>query len=122
MTRKKGKQSNSPNAWGALESVVNNSIRAGQLPLMGLIIILGISLVRMPPEDITKFYTDTFNTLTSWYILGWSLFIFTTVGWFITARKSRRVYAKEINRISQEKKELQQRLNSQRLPSSNTNK
>lgn len=115
MSRKQNYNKNHPNFWGMVQNVLIESIYKGQLPLAGLTVIFLLIFFKYPSEDLPElFEISKFNSILGWLI---ALFIsFTAV--YITKRQ-RRIHSKEIKRISEEKKKLQQSLSTKKLQSSN---
>ena len=111
---------NRPNLWGMIQNVLIASLNKGQflLGIIGLGFI--IMIVKLSPADTKIFLDSLLEAAGSWKYAGWMLGIFSTAGWFFGTKRLRTLHTKEINRISEEKKNLQQsKLNNKRLSSSN---
>lgn len=107
------------NFWGFLEKVLIASLNKGQLIGMTIALIFIIIIIKIPNEQILPFVYKLLNVSEINSILGWIVAGFITFGAFLTVRWQRRIHTKEIQRISSEKKILQEKLTQQRLPSSN---
>jgi hypothetical protein len=82
-------------------------------------LIFIILIIKIPNDQIIPFIEKLLDISKINSILGWILSGFVTFGSFLTVRWQRRIHTKEIQRISNEKKILQEKLINQRLPSSN---
>ena len=124
MTQIKGRQTNSrPNQvpkinnnprysnWaGAFRDILVASLNKGQFPIAVVLVIFVVIFWRLPPTDLKSILVDFLNRFENNYILGWALFIVTLFGWYFHNRYVRKVHSNEINRILQEKKDLQELL------------
>lgn len=92
----------------AIRDVLIASMNKGQFPLalVGLIII--ISIIKMPPDDVSKLVFSITDMLINGYILGYLLFLVTVISWFIHAKLQRRIFSSEIERMAEEKSTIQQ--------------
>jgi hypothetical protein len=111
-----------PNIWGFLTTVLMGGLNKGQLFGMAIVVIFIIFAIRIPSEDIIILLRNIVNTSKINSILGWILSIFTTFGGFFIIRWQRRIHTKEVQRISNEKKLLQEKLAKKELSSSNDKK
>lgn len=104
--------------WDAIRDIMIASINKGQFPMamVGLIVI--IALIRMPSEAVATLMTQFIEELVSLRIAGWSISVIITFSWYRHAKKLRRVYTKEVDRIAEEKNELQQKLTTRKNQSS----
>ena len=107
------------NFWGFLERVLVAALNKGQLIGMTIALIFIILIIKIPNDQITTFIEKLFNITKINSILGWILCVIITFVSFLTVRWQRRIHTKEIQRISSEKKILQEKLTNQSLPSSN---
>ena len=108
-----------PNFWGFLQNTLIASMNKGQLPIMGVIIVFIIIIIKYPSDELpgllkSIFYISKINSILGWIFFGGSIF----TSYFIV-KWQRRIHTKEIQRISNEKRQLQQKLSTERLPSSN---
>jgi hypothetical protein len=97
-------------------------LNKGQLFGMAIVVIFIIFAIRIPSEDIIILLRNIANISKINSILGWILATFTTFGGFFIIRWQRRIHTKEVQRISNEKKLLQEKLTNKQLPSSNDKK
>ena len=107
------------NFWGFLERVLVAALNKGQLIGMTIALIFIIVIIKIPNDQILPFIEKLLDITKINSILGWVLSGFITFGSFLTVRWQRRIHTKEIQRISKEKKILQEKLINQSLPSSN---
>jgi len=94
------------------------AINKGQLPVLGIILVILLMLYRMPPQDITAVAQKALDHLISLELLGYLLSLLTIVGWFLHARYLRREQTKEYDRIGREKSEAQNKAAGKNFPSS----
>ena len=85
-------------------------MNTGQLPLYGFIVVVIIFLIRMPPEDVSKLVFQLLLYTKKGYTIGYILFIITLVGSIIYGKHLRRSFTLEIERVTNERNELQRRL------------
>lgn len=111
-----------PNIWGFLTTVLMGGLNKGQLFGMAIVVIFIIFAIRIPSGDIIILVRDIFDISKINSTLGWILSVFITFGGFIILRWQRRIHTKEIKRISNEKKLLQEKLTRKKLSSSNNKK
>jgi hypothetical protein len=111
-----------PNIWGFLTTVLMGGLNKGQLFGMAIVVIFIIFAIRIPGEDIIVLVRNIFDISNINSTLGWILSVFTTFGGFFIVRWQRRIHTKEIQRISNEKKLLQEKLTTKELSSSNNKK
>ena len=119
MPVKKGnKDYNRPNFWGMIQNVLIASLNKGQF-LMGFLgLIMIILVLKLTPEDTKKLLSKLLEIFQDWHYLGWTLGVFSTVGWYYGTKRIRVINAREINRIADEKKQLQQKATNKKLRSS----
>ncbi|ALU75243.1 MULTISPECIES: hypothetical protein [Tenacibaculum] len=118
--KSKGKNEyNKPNFWGMMQNVLIASMNKGQflLGVVGLAFL--IMILKLTPEDTKMLLDDILSKLGNIYYIGWTLGIFSTFGWYFGTKRLRRIHSKEVRRISEEKKGLQQKVTSKKLRSSN---
>jgi formate hydrogenlyase subunit 3/multisubunit Na+/H+ antiporter MnhD subunit len=118
---KSRKKNNSyrPNFWGMLQNVLIVSINKGQLPAAAISLILIIGMIKYPSDKIPELFDNLLHISRFNSIMGWIVAAITTFGGFFTARWLRRTHTKEIKRLSDEKKVLQEKLAKRKLPTSN---
>ena len=108
-----------PNLWGMLQNVLISSINKGQLPFAGIILFVLILIIRYPQDKIPELVEKLFDISTFNSILGWCIAIISTFSGFYINKRQRREHTKEIQRLSNQKKSLQEKINGGKLPSSN---
>ena len=86
---------------------------------MGIALFFLILAIRIPSEEIVPLTEKLLNISKINGILGWGLSVFVTLGGFLVTKWQRRIHTREIQRISREKKLLQEKLSNKKLPSSN---
>ncbi|MDB5278830.1 MAG: hypothetical protein JWR61_3785 [Ferruginibacter sp.] len=99
-----------PNVWGMIRDIMVHAINKGQLPVTGLILLLGLVVFKMPAEDVSKLMYATIRQFKTLYYLGWTLDGVIIVTWVIVQRKLTRGYRRELDRINNENQELQKKL------------
>lgn len=123
MARKKnaktGNFSSNTNFWGMLRDIFVASLNKGQFPIAIVGAVMIILLVKMPLEASTKLVFELLKLFKSLHLLGWGLFLLTTIGWYFNSKKLRRIHSLEMSRVSVEKKELQETLIGRSLQTSN---
>lgn len=67
-------------------------------------------VARMPEADVGFLMTRLMDGLENLWLAGYLLFAVTLGGWHVHARHQRRVMAKEIERLSEERTRLQESL------------
>ena len=95
---------------GAVRDVLVASLNKGQFPVACALGILGIIFWRLPKEELSKFLSNLLDRFENNYILGWFLFVLSLFGWYFHNRYVVRTHRNEMDRISNEKNELQNRL------------
>jgi len=111
-------QNNRPNLWGMIQNISIASLNKGQFPIAMVTILLLILIIKLPPEDASKLLFDILELLKSMHILGWILSLISLVAWYLNTKHIRKIHVIEVNRIAEEKKELQQQLLGKKLSSS----
>ena len=102
-----------------IQNVLIASINKGQLPFAGIILFVLILLIKYPQDKIPTLVENLFNISTFNSIFGWCIGIFTTFSGYYINKRQRREHTKEIQRLSNQKKSLQEKINGGKLPSSN---
>lgn len=68
-----------PNIWGMIQNVLINATNRGQITLGFIGMIILISIIKMPPADITKLWMKTISIFESLYMYGWIIAAFVTI-------------------------------------------
>jgi len=93
-----------------LSSVLLALVNRGQFPyFLGFIIIMTM-VVKMKPEDVAAVFNEGLHIFKEWHVLGWILNAVIITAWVIFARKSSKASVNEINRLTQEKEMLLQKI------------
>lgn len=120
MATKKSNDYNRPNFWGMIQNILIASLNKGQF-LIGFVgLIFLIMVLKLTQEDTKNLLDSIILTFKDWHYLGWIFGVFSTGGWYLGTKRLRHINAKEMNRISFEKKQLQQKVTNKKLRSSNT--
>ncbi len=108
-----------PNMWGMIRDIGVASLNKGQFPfaLVGTFVI--IVLVRLPAEELSKLVFEIFESFKSFHLMGWFLFASSVLSWYLNAKHLRKIHTNEMNRVSDEKKNLQKQLTGENLKTSN---
>ncbi len=116
---KKRNDYNKPNFWGMMQNVLIASMNKGQFVIGVIGLAFLIMILKLTPDDTKSLLDDIILKLGNIHYIGWTLGIFSTFGWFFGTKRLRRIHSKEIRRVSEEKKQLQQKATSKKLRSSN---
>ncbi len=82
----------------------------GQFPLAVAALMALAAMYKMPAEDVSRLVFEVLHGFMSGHIAGWALAGTASVGWFIHVKWQRRVINQELERISLERTQLQQKL------------
>lgn len=104
--------------WVMVRDVLVNSMRYGQFPIALVAGIVVVVLVKMPPDDVSRLSFEIVGDLKNFSLLGWVLFFFALVAWYLHQKWQRRIIAAEMERIGAEKSRLQGDRLGKALPSS----
>jgi len=116
-----GKKNKTPakiNFFRMVRDVFIASMSKGQFPLAITGIILMLMIIKMPSEDVSKLVFKLIDLTVNMKIIGYVISFFTTIGWYFHSKFQRRTFTDEINRISEERNELQKQLLGKRIKSS----
>lgn len=91
----------------AVRDITNQAINRGQLPVLGIIVILLMLIWKMPQEQVGTFVMELLAAFRTNEILGWFFSVILALGWFFHARIMRRLYSLEFERIGREKSSAQ---------------
>jgi hypothetical protein len=95
---------------GAIRDVLVTSLNKGQFPVALVLIVLALIFGRLPAADLSGFLKDFLDRIENNYLFGWILFIIALFGWYFHNRFVKKTYNAEIDRITQEKNQLQETL------------
>ena len=93
-----------------VENIILESIRKGQLLTAGIVSIFIIIVSRLSPEDLGKLVLRILEAMESRCLLGYVLGILVITGWILHTRWLNSKYKKEIDRLSELRNNLQERL------------
>lgn len=108
-----------PNFWGMVRDIIIASINKGQFLLMGGWLIIFVLILKVDSNEASHLLRNFKTLLIDLRILGWSLSGITIVGWYFNLKFVRRSFHREMNRISREKKEYQEKQLGYKLDTSN---
>ncbi|WP_156529904.1 hypothetical protein [Klebsiella oxytoca] len=117
----KGKSSGSNGkvTWAqAVRDMVNRSMSTGQLLPFGIFVLLAIVFWRMPAEDLRETMHEIISGFIEGHLWGWGVSLILLVVWVSHAKRMRKEFSEEADRIGKEKTGLQQRRTSQKLGTS----
>lgn len=109
---------NRPNIWGMIQNIMIAGMNKGQLlaSIFGIVII--ILIVKIPNSEIVPFIGKVANGFGETKYVGWFLFSVTAIITYYQNKKLRRSFSEELNRITEEKKRLQEKIHKTNLPTS----
>lgn len=108
-----------PNFWGMSRDVLIAGMNKGQLIPVSITLILMILAIKLPSDKVYELFTEIIGYFVTFQLLGWVLFVATTLGWYKGTKHQRRIHTEEIKRISKEKTLVQEKSLKRKLPSSN---
>jgi hypothetical protein len=104
------------------KEVANNSllklISTGQLPIVLLLMLFGYLVYRTPAENIPQVWVVLAEMLDRRSGLGYGLGLVSSAGWAMHTRYQRKLFEKELERVSDERNAAQQRHFNKKLDSS----
>jgi hypothetical protein len=101
-----------------LRDVLVASMNKGQFPA-ALIAMIVLSMIwRMPPADVSKLVFRLLDVAEEKSLVGYAASVLCVFGWYFHARYQRRLIAREMQRISRERNQLQARELGKKLKSS----
>ena len=104
--------------WDMINNVFVTSMNKGQFPLALVGSIFALLVTRMSPEGADALALEIVRGIANGALLGYACLGLTLVGWFITSRAQRRIHAKEMERLSEERTKTQQLLLKDNISSS----
>lgn len=82
----------------------------GQFPIACFFLIIVFWMYRVPGDKLYQLFPDLLAALTRWYVWGWITCLGVTFASFFSIKYLRRVHTREIQRLSNEKTKLQEKL------------
>ncbi|MBZ7499697.1 hypothetical protein FMJ36_17015 [Klebsiella michiganensis] len=111
--------SNGKVTWAqAVRDMVNRSMSTGQLLPFGIFVLLAIAFWRMPAEGIRETIHEIISGFVGGQLWGWGFSLVLLIGWVSHAKKMRKEFSDEADRIGKEKTGLQQKQTPQKLGTS----
>ena len=101
-----------------IRDVLMQAISKGQLPLALFGIWIIIVLLRLPASDLSKLVSQVLDLVVRGYLVGDVLAALFLAGWFIHVRAQRRLFTREMQRVSEERNEWQKKLMGDKIISS----
>lgn len=92
-----------------MRDIFVTAINKGQFVTALLGLILLVVFFRLPVNDLSNIVKDVIDNLKNGVLLGYLLFIFSLIGWYIHAKRSRTIATLEEKRIGNEKSKLQEK-------------
>lgn len=90
----------------------------GQLPLLGVIGIVGLIVLRMTPEKVDALAQRIIDALENGSLVGYFLLVVTIAAWYLQARSARIEFSTEFRRIGVEKSDVQSKAAGEQFQSS----
>jgi len=90
-----------------VEKVLIASMSKGQAPLFVVAGVIALMIWKMPGPDVSKLVFRLVDAFETGYLVGYGLFVFALVGWFLHAKHQRQTIVSEMNRITEERNRLQ---------------
>src|SRR5687767_7016706 len=105
----KPKPQNSIGMWTAIRDIFVFSMRKGQLPVLGVIALVGLVLYKTPPDYFPTLWAKIFELKGLLFIVSVTGNVALLVGWAIHLRVQRRWFKEESDRIVEARNEVQQK-------------
>jgi hypothetical protein len=102
----------------AFRDVVIAAMNKGQLIPFGLLAVVIIIILRMPPAELTILTAETINRLLAMEGVAYIFLIATLASWFFHVKYLRRLFHVEMERVGQEKSALQAQSSKRKFKSS----
>lgn len=110
------------NFWAMINSVLIHSMNKGQLPAAAIAIILIVLALRCPADQIPIILQHIWGALKSAAGVSYTINVVVIIGAAVGFKSMRKRVSDELDRIGQEKTNLQEQLAGRRLSSSNKGK
>ena len=110
MAKKKGRNNQEKiNIFVFLRDVFLEGLSRGKLLPITISLIIIIAILKMPAKDVSKLVFDIYGNLIDTSILGYVLFLVALFCWGIHLRLQRRINAREVKRLSEERNNWQKK-------------
>ncbi len=106
------------NFWAMMRDVLIASMNKGQFPIALVAFVFIIMILKMPAKDVSKLVFDIFDAVKIKVYLGYIFAGVLLILWFIHTKLQRSFFSKEIERISEERNKLQEKLLGDKVASS----
>lgn len=103
----------------SVRDIFVTSINRGQLPVLGLIVVTLLMIWKMPGDAVSALAEEVLHSLQNGDLWGYVLFVLTLGGWYSHAKRMRKMFSNEAERIGTEKSRLQEQLVGRNYKSSN---
>jgi hypothetical protein len=110
-------RNDSANLWAALRDVVNNSINKGQLPILGFFGLIALWLWKITPDAAERAMEKVVVALKERAFWSYVSNVALIALWFFHSKYIRRSVSKELDRVGEEKSQLQAKLLERNLSS-----
>lgn len=107
-----------PNGWGMIRDIIIASMNKGQFLVAGVWLLLLILFLKLSPNQAYAVVRKFGKLLVNGQIAGWVLLWIVVIAWLFHSKYQRRNFTREMKRIAQEKKDIQQTQLGTRLGSS----
>ena len=101
-----------------IRDVLVASINRGQLPQATAAIVVIVIVVKMPSDDVSKLASSAISKLVDGSLAGWAIAALAIIGWAWHARRQRRWWNTEMDRVSRERTKYQKIALKEKLGSS----
>ena len=102
-----------------VRDVLIASMTKGQFPLALFGLIILVMILKVPPDKVAELVDRLMTDLENFSLTGYALALIILAGWYVHAKRQRRIMAEEMERITEERNKLQSStLGSDRVQSS----
>jgi uncharacterized membrane protein len=106
-TKKKQSHFHRPNFWGMIQNVLIAGMNKGQLLPAAIALVVILWVLKADADTVGQTLSKTVSD--TWY-LGWILLIISLAFWAFSTKELRKTHSREIDRMAEEKKNLQEKL------------
>lgn len=105
--------------WTMIRDVLIAALNKGQFPLAMLGVIVIVMVMKMPGEDVSKLANKLLDGFRDYTLVGWFSAPAALLAWALHAKLQRSQWTQEMDRVTNERNRLQERLLGKSLESSN---
>ena len=117
MVRKK--KHNNHYSWArAFRDIVVTAMNRGQLPVLGVMSIFMLILWRIPEQDLSTILAMIISHLVAGELIAYIFLFIVCSAWFLQSKVARKNHSEEMNRVTEEKSQLQNMLTKKKFKSS----